>query len=122
VLGTASILTANPEFAMLKPSVGSFAIGLVMLTPNWMGRYLPPIVKENVSTTALAAWGYIWAALEIGLAVANAWIALTLGKRIWLEYTAFVPFAAMIGLFLLQYVWLRAAVHRSMRAKAMQAA
>ena len=122
VLGSAAIFFRDARFAMIKPSVGNFAIGLVMLTPNWMGRYLPPIVKENVSATALAAWGYVWAALEIGLAVVNAWIALTLGKKIWLEYTAFVPFAAMIGLFLLQYVWLRAAVHRSMRAKALQAA
>lgn len=117
VLGTASILTANPEFAMLKPSVGNFAIGLVMLTPNWMGRYLPQIVKENVSPTVLIVWGYVWAALEIGLAVVNAWVALTLGKKIWLEYTAFVPFAAMTGLFLLQYAWLRVAVHRSIRAR-----
>ena len=122
VLGTAAIVFRDARFAMIKPSVGNFAIGLVMLTPNWMGRYLPQIVKENVSPVALVVWGYVWAALEIVLAVVNAWIALTLGKKIWLEYTAFVPFAAMIGLFLLQYVWLRAAVHRSMRAKALQAA
>ena len=122
VLGTASILTANPAFAMLKPSVGNFAIGLVMLTPNWMGRYLPPVVKENVSAAALIAWGYVWAGLEIALALINAWIALRLGKKIWLEYTAFVPFAMMIGLFLLQYAWLRAAVRRSLRAKALQTA
>lgn len=122
VLGSAAIYFKDPRFAMIKPSVANFAIGLVMLTPNWMGRYLPPIVKENVSSVALVVWGYVWAALEIVLAVINAWIALTLGKKIWLEYTAFVPFTAMIGLFLLQYVWLRAAVHRSMRAKALQAA
>jgi intracellular septation protein A len=122
VLGSAAIFFSDARFAMIKPSVGSFAIGLVMLTPNWMGRYLPQIVKENVSATALAVWGYVWAALEIVLAIVNAWIALALGRRIWLEYTAFVPFLAMIGLFLLQYVWLRVAVHRSMRAKALQAA
>ena len=118
VLGTASILTANPEFAMLKPSVGNFAIGLVMLTPNWMGRYLPPIVKENVSPTALIVWGYVWAALELALAAINVWIVFAFDKKVWLEFNAFVPYAAMIALFLLQYAWLRAAVYRSMRAKA----
>ena len=122
VLGGAAIFFSDARFAMIKPSVGNFAIGLVMLTPNWMSRYLPQIVKENVSAAALMAWGYVWAALEIGLAIVNAWIAFTLGKKIWLEYTAFVPFAVMTGLFLLQYAWLRAAVHRSLRAKALQAA
>jgi intracellular septation protein A len=122
VLGSAAIFFSDARFAMIKPSVGNFAIGLVMLTPNWMSRYLPQIVKENVSATALAAWGYVWAALEIALAILNAFIALTLGKKIWLEYTAFVPFTAMIGLFLLQYVWLRAAVHRSLRAKTLRTA
>jgi intracellular septation protein A len=122
VLGSAAIFFRDARFAMIKPSVGSFAIGMVMLTPNWMSRYLPQIVKENVSATALTVWGYVWAGLELVLAAVNAWIALTLGRKIWLEYTAFVPFSAMIGLFLLQYVWLRAAVRRRMRARALQAA
>src|ERR1700744_2599892 len=117
VLGTASILTANPEFAMLKPSVGNFAIGLVMLTPNWMGRYLPPIVKENVSATALIIWGYIWAVLELGLAAANAWIVFAFDKKIWLEFNAFVPYAAMIALFLIQYAWMRVTIGRTIRAR-----
>jgi intracellular septation protein A len=117
VLGTAAIYFRDARFAMLKPSVASFAIGLVMLTPNWMGRYLPPIVKENVAPSVLVAWGYVWAGLEIVLAAVNAWVALTLGRKIWLEYTAFVPITTQIGLFLVQYVWLRAAVIRSIRAR-----
>ncbi|HTT98060.1 MAG TPA: septation protein IspZ [Rhizomicrobium sp.] len=117
VLGSASLITANPEFAMLKPSVGNFAIGLVMLTPNWMGRYLPPIVKENVSPIALIVWGYIWAVLEIGLAAANAWIVFASDKKTWLEFNAFVPYAAMIALFLIQYSWLRITIGRTIRAR-----
>src|ERR1700749_443147 len=113
VLGSAAIFFKDARFAMLKPSVGSFAIGLVMLTPNWMSRYLPPIVKENVSATALAAWGYVWAVLEMVLAAVNAWIALELGRKIWLEYTAFVPMAAMIALFLIQYAWMRVTIGRT---------
>jgi intracellular septation protein A len=117
VLGSAAIYFRDPRFAMIKPSVANFAIGLVMLTPNWMGRYLPQIVKDNVSATALTAWGYIWAALEIGLAVANAWVALTFGPKIWLEYTAFVPLGAQIGLFLIQHMWMRVTIGRTIRAR-----
>ena len=117
ILGSAAIYFKDPRFAMIKPSVGNFAIGLVMLTPNWMGRYLPQIVKDNVSAAALTAWGYIWAALEIGLAVANAWVALTFRQKIWLEYTAFVPLGAQIGLFLIQYAWMRITIGRTIRAR-----
>ena len=117
VLGSAAIYFHDPRFAMIKPSVANFAIGLVMLTPNWMGRYLPQIVKDNVSVTALTVWGYIWAAMEIGLAVANAWVALTFGQKVWLEYTAFVPIGAQIGLFLIQYAWMRITIGRTIRAR-----
>jgi intracellular septation protein len=122
VLGSAAIFFRDPRFAMIKPSVANLAIGLVMLTPNWMGRYLPQTVKDNVAPSALIVWGYVWAGLEIALAGANAWVALTLGKTIWLEYTAFVPISAQIGLFLVQYVWLRVTIGRTLRARALQAA
>jgi intracellular septation protein A len=117
VLGTATILTNDLRFAMVKPSVGNFAIGLVMLAPNWMGRYLPPVVTQNVSPRALIAWGYIWAAFEFALAGVNLWVGFALGKDIWIKYTAFVPITLSILLFLLQYAWLRFAVIRSMKAK-----
>jgi intracellular septation protein len=122
VLGSAAIFFRDPRFAMIKPSVANLAIGFVMLTPNWMGRYLPQIVKDNVPPSALTVWGYVWAALEIALAGVNAWVALTLGKTIWLEYTAFVPIGAQIGLFLIQYAWMRVTIGRTLRARALQAA
>lgn len=118
VLGSASIYSNNPVFAMLKPSIGNLAIGLVMLAPNWQGRYLPPIVTDNVSRRTLIAWGYVWAFTIIGLAAANAYVALVLGKAAWMQFAAFVPLPLQLGLFLVQYAWLRMAVRRSMRAKA----
>jgi len=117
VLGSAAIFFKDARFAMIKPSVANLAIGLVMLTPNWMSRYLPQIVKDNVSPRALAVWGYIWAALEILLAGINVWIAFTFGKKIWLEYTAFVPISAQIGLFLIQHTWMRITIGRTIRAR-----
>ena len=55
VLGGATILTHDPRFVMVKPSIAHFAIGAVMLRRGWMLRYLPPIVKENVSANAVIA-------------------------------------------------------------------
>lgn len=117
VLGSASLITRDPRFVMVKPSIGAFAIACVMLKPNWQGRYLPPIVTEHVSARFLMAWGYIWSALIFALGFANLFVALTLGPKIWAWYTAFVPISAQLALFLIQYFTIRSAVVRSVRAQ-----
>jgi intracellular septation protein len=117
VLGSASLITNDPRFAMVKPSIGAFAIACVMLKPNWQGRYLPPIVTQNVSAKLLIAWGYIWSALIFALGLANLFVALMLGPKIWAWYTAFVPLSAQLGLFLIQYGTLRYTVRRNIRAQ-----
>ncbi len=113
VLGSASLLTHDPRFAMLKPSVGAFAIACVMLKRGWMARYLPAIVKENVAAGVLVAWGYVWSAAIFALAFANLFVALTLGPKIWAWYTAIVPISVQLGLFLAQYASLRWTVRRN---------
>lgn len=122
VLGTLSLWTADPTFVMVKPTIGGIAIGSVMLRKGWQSRYLPPIVTQNVPAAALTAWGYAWAALIFTLAGANLCVALALGQKTWLWFTAFVPLPVQVALFLLQYAWLRAAVIRSLRTRAMQPA
>ena len=82
-----------------------------------MARYLPPIVKENVGEGVLIAWGYVWSAMIFALAFGNLFVALTFGPKIWAWYTAVVPLAAQLGLFLIQYASLRFAVVRNIRAR-----
>ncbi len=117
VMGSLSLWTADPTFVMLKPSIGGIAIGSVMLRRGWQSRYLPPIVTENVAPAALIVWGYAWAALIFALAGANLYVALVLGEKTWLWFTAFVPIPVQIALFLVQYAWLRSAVRRNIRAR-----
>ena len=118
VLGSATLLTRDPRFVMVKPSIGAFAIGCVMLKRGWQSRYLPDIVKQNATPFLLTAWGYIWSALYFALAAANLFIALQFGIKAWAAFNAFVPTAAMLVLFVIQYVTLRAAVIRTIRARA----
>ncbi|HVZ90684.1 MAG TPA: septation protein IspZ [Rhizomicrobium sp.] len=122
VLGGVSIATANPVFAMMKPSIAQAAIGCVMLSPDWMARYLPAIVTENVSRRALIAWGYVWALLLLGLSAANLFVALRYDARVWAAYTFFVPLPAKLILFFAQYLWIRSAVIRSIRGRAAELA
>lgn len=113
VLGSASLLTHDPRFVMIKPSIGGFAIGIVMLKPNWQGRYLPPIVTANAPPKLLIAWGYIWSALIFALALANLFVAFTFGPKIWAWYTAIVPMSAQLALFAIQFVTIRYVVRRN---------
>ena len=117
VLGTATLMTRDPRFIMVKPSIGAFAIATVMLRPNWMARYLPPIVTENVSPRVPLVWGYLWSATIFGLGVSNLVVAFMLGPKIWAWFTAVVPITVQIALFLLQYAQIRFLVGRALRSR-----
>ncbi len=60
--GAATLLTADPRFVMLKPSVIYAVVGVVMLKRGWMSRYLPPVAVALVPDIAIL-FGYLWAAL-----------------------------------------------------------
>ena len=117
VLGGATLLTHNPRFVMIKPTIGMFAVGCVMLRPNWMGRYLPPIVTQNVSPNVLIFWGYAWSALLFALAAANLFVAFALGTAAWAWFISGVPLASQLTLFAVQYAVIRLLVRRNVRAR-----
>src|SRR5580698_2655927 len=50
--GAATLVTHNPVFVMLKPSMIYGVVGAAMLKRGWMNRYLPPIALETVSDMA----------------------------------------------------------------------
>ena len=51
--GAATLLTHDPRFVMVKPSVIYLIVGVVMLKRGWMNRYLPPIAIEMVPDIAV---------------------------------------------------------------------
>ncbi|HSM96717.1 MAG TPA: septation protein IspZ [Rhizomicrobium sp.] len=117
VLGTATLLTRDPRFVMIKPSIAGFAIATVMLQRGWQLRYMPPIVKEHASEGFLVAWGYIWSALYYAMAAGNLFIAWRYGLKEWAPYNALVPTAGPLALFIIQYGTMRAVIRRTIRAK-----
>jgi len=122
VLGGASLMTQNPHFAMLKPTVAGIAIGCVMLNPGWQMRYFPQIVRDNVPAHELHVWGYVWSAMIFALAGANLYVALELGRTTWAWFTSVVPMTAQLGLFALQFAFVRMRVARNIRARMAQVA
>ena len=74
VLGGATLIANDGRFIMVKPSITHTAIGIVMLRPGWMGRYLPPIATDNLSqaTSSLVA-GYCWAGMDASCSPPQIW-------------------------------------------------
>ena len=117
--GTATFLTHDPTFVMLKPSAIYCIVGLVMLKRGWMNRYLPERAAPvaDVATT----FGYVWAGLMFGSAALNIALALSLEPRGWAAAMSAWGLFSKIGLFLIQYVTMRAVGTRRGRAAAASA-
>ena len=115
-LGSASLLTADPRFVMLKPTIGAVAIGSVMLKRGWMSRYLPKLVTDNVAPAVPVFWGYAWAAMVFVLGTANLALAMLASPAQWAWFAGTVPLAAQLLLFAVQYASMRTLVRRKLRA------
>src|SRR5450631_3138048 len=57
--GAVTLITNDPRFVMIKPSVIYLIVGIVMLKRGWLNRYLPPIAIELIPDIAVI-FGYIW--------------------------------------------------------------
>jgi intracellular septation protein len=117
VSGAATIYTHDAFFMQVKGSLVATAVAVVMLTTNWMAPYLPPIVTENIAPRVIRWSSLGWGLLVLGLAVANAIVALKFSFAVWTAYTAVVPAAVQIGGFVLQFTVFRTLVARNIRAK-----
>jgi intracellular septation protein len=80
--GSATLITHNPVFVMLKPSLIYLAVGAAMLKRGWMTRYLPPRALETVPDLAII-FGYAWAGLMFFSAALNLMLALSLSVAAW---------------------------------------
>ena len=105
--GAATLLTNDPRFVMIKPSVIYVIVGVVMLRPGWMNRYLPPIAVEVVPDVAVV-FGFVWAGLMFFSAWLNIYVALNYSVMTWATFMSAYGIASKLGLFLVQYAAMRA--------------
>jgi intracellular septation protein len=120
--GSATLLTNDPRFVMIKPSLIYVIVGVVMLRPGWMNRYLPPIAVEVVPDLAFV-FGFVWAALMFFSAWLNIYVALNYSVVTWASFMSLYGIASKLALFLVQYTLMRAiGVRRRARAGAEAAA
>ncbi len=118
--GSATLLTNNPQFVMLKPSLIYLLVGAAMLRHGWMIRYLPSIAIEKVPDLAIT-FGYVWAGLMFVSALLNLVLALNLRVMAWGSAMTAWGIASKIALFFIQYGAMKTIGRRRNRARAVPA-
>jgi len=113
--GTATLLTNNPRFVMFKPSAIYVVVGLVMLKPGWMNRYLPPIAKAVVPDIAVVI-GYLWSGLMFASAAVNAFVALNFSVITWASFMPVYGIVSKLALFFIGFAIMRNVGRRRVRA------
>lgn len=104
--GTVTLLTNDPRFIMVKPSVIYLIVGIVMLRRGWMNRYLPPIAIELVPDIAVIV-GYMWSGLMFFSAVLNLIVALNFSVVTWSVTMSIYGIASKAVMFLIGYAVMR---------------
>jgi len=117
VSGVATMLTSDPRFVMLKPTVIYCIVGAYMLRPGWMNRYLPPIAVATVPDIAYM-FGFVWSGLMFLSAALNIALALMLDPVTWASAMSIWGIASKVVLFLIQYATMRTIGVRRGRAMA----
>jgi intracellular septation protein len=104
--GTATLLTHDPRFVMIKPTIIYAIVGIVMCKPGWMNRYLPPVALQ-VAPDVAVVFGFIWAGLMFASGALNLAVAMTLKPLDWAAFMSTWAVASKLGLFLIQFVTMR---------------
>jgi intracellular septation protein len=114
--GTATLLTDDPRFVMLKPTVIYCVVGIVMLKPGWMNRYLPPVAMEIVPDIAVV-FGYVWAGLMFFSACLNLIVAMSFDVVTWSAFMSVYGIVSKVLLFLIGFATMRTIGRRRRRAQ-----
>jgi intracellular septation protein len=114
--GAATLITRDPRFVMIKPSLIYLIVAVVMLKPGWMNRYLPPIAMEFVPDVVFV-FGFVWSGLMFLSAALNVIVALNFSVATWASLMPIYAIASKLALFLTQYAVMRAVGVRRRRAQ-----
>jgi intracellular septation protein A len=104
--GLATLLTHNPRFVMVKPSIIYLAVGVVMLRPGWLVRYLP-VEAVSLMTDVATAFGFVWAGLMFVSAGVNLYAGLHLSPLAWAGFMSTYGIVSKFALFAVTYLTIR---------------
>jgi intracellular septation protein A len=101
VSAAATLLTGDPRFLMIKPTIVYLIVAAAMLRRGWMNRYIPPEQIAEVGDV-MERFGFVWAAMMAATAIANLVIALAFTPW-WPLFIGVFPLASKAGLFAVHF-------------------
>jgi intracellular septation protein A len=113
--GAATLLTDDPRFVLVKPSVIYAIVGVVMCKPGWLNRYLPDIARAVAPDVAVVV-GFAWAGLMFVSAALNAFLALTCDVATWAMVMPVFGIVSKVVVFLAGFAAMRIIGRRRVRA------
>lgn len=117
--GGATLVTQDPRFIMVKPSIIYLVVGFTMLQRGWMNRYLPADALRLVPDFGIA-FGYIWSGLMFCSAVLNLFVAWNFSIVAWASVMSVYAIVSKLALFCIQYALMRFVGGRRFRASQSQ--
>jgi len=114
--GAATLITNDPRFVMVKPSLIYIVVGVVMLKPGWMNRYLPPIAIEVVPDIGFM-FGFVWSGLMFFSAALNIVVALNFSVVTWASFMSIYGIVSKAALFMIAFATMRYIGVRRRRAQ-----
>ena len=105
VFGTATLITRDPHFIMFKPTAINLVLGAVMLRRGWMERYAPENIRD-LARPMLNVFGYVWSGLMFFTAAVNLILVFTVDPTTWAKFNLLFPPISIIGLFVIQNVFM----------------
>lgn len=115
--GTATVLTDDPRFVLFKPSAIYAIVGIVMLKPGWMNRYLPEIARTVAGDVATRV-GFVWSGLMFFTSLLNIILAWRLDLASWALAMGVFALVSKLLLFVAGFLAIRLTVRRRIRALA----
>jgi intracellular septation protein A len=119
--GTATLITRDPTFVMLKPTVIYIAVGCAMLQKGWLRRYMPQRALDWVPDLIIKS-GYVWAGLMFFSAALNLVLAFNTNLLIWGSVMSAWGLASKVLMIALQFTYMRFIGRRRARAARLVAA
>lgn len=115
-VGTLSLATGDPRYVLYKASAIYLVIGIAMLRPGWLLRYLPPVAERYLPGRVVVGFGYLWAALLIATGVLGLALIWTEPARtVALVMSVWSP-SSKLALLIGQYLAGRTIVRRNIIA------
>jgi intracellular septation protein len=113
--GTVTLLTDDVRYVLFKPSAIYTIVGVVMLKPGWINRYLPATALAIVPDVSVVV-GFMWAGLMFASALTNAFIALNFSVATWALVMPVFGIVSKLLLFLAGFAAMRFIARRRVRA------